>query len=240
MAARNHIRPLVALRAMRKLGQDPDDTAQAIVVIAALAGSSDQRLLRRFRRSPGAEAILRERRDLYSHLSDRDGLLALPEGSLGREIGEWFAREQIGAQGLAQAALTARTQLGAAPPDGGEEKVFLTRLLNLHDVFHVVTGYDRDLRGEVAVLAFTLAQTRSPGIAYILLRVLLRTGWNSEMGRLIRQGFRRGLRSAWLIDQDWETLLTRPVDEVRDQLGVGKPPVYQQMRSPGAPALTAS
>ena len=73
----------------------------------------------------------------------------------------------------------------------------MTRLLNLHDVFHVVTGYDRDLRGEVAVLAFTLAQTRSPGIAYVLLRVLLRAGWSSEMGKLIRQGFRRGLRSAW-------------------------------------------
>ena len=115
MAARDRIRPLIALRAMRKLGQDPDDTAQAIVVIA-VCGRSDQRLLRRFRRSPGAEAILRERRDLYSLLCNREGLLALPAGSLGREIGEWFARERIGAQGLAQAAVTARTQLGATPP----------------------------------------------------------------------------------------------------------------------------
>ena len=223
---------------MRKLGQDPDDTAQAIIVIAALAGNWSQRLMRRFRRSPRAEAILRERRDLFRLLDDRDGLLALPAGTLGREIGEWFARERIGTQDLAQAAASARAKLGATPPDGGDEQVLLTRLLNLHDVIHVLTGYDRDLRGEAAVLAFTLAQTRSPGIAYIVVRVLLRAGWGSEMGRLIRQGFRRGRQSAWLIDQDWEVLLTHPIDEVRARLGVGKPPTYQQLRSPGAPALT--
>jgi ubiquinone biosynthesis protein COQ4 len=239
MAARNRIRPLVALRAMRKLGRDPDDTAQAIVVIAALAGNWSRRLLRRFRRSPRADAILRERRDLYGVLSDREGLLALPAGSLGREIGEWFARERIGTQGLAQAAASARTQLGTTPPEAGEEQVFVTRLLNLHDVIHVLTGYDRDLRGEAAVLAFTLAQTRSPGMATIVARVLLHAGWRSETGRLIRQGFRRGLRSAWLIDQEWEALLARPIDELRDELGVGRPTPYEQMRSPGAPALAA-
>lgn len=240
MAARNRIRPLVALRAMRKLGQDPDDTGQAIVVIAALAGNWSQRLLRRFRRSPRAEAILRGRCDLHSVLSDLEGLLALPADSLGRKIGEWFAREQIGTQGLAQAVAAARAQLGSAPPEAGEEEVCLTRFMNLHDVIHVLTGYDRDLRGEAAVLAFTLAQSRSPGMAYIVARVLLHEGWGSETGRLIRQGFGRGLRSAWLIDQDWESLLARPIEELRGRLRIGAPPAYQQMRSPGAPAFAAS
>lgn len=240
MASRNRIRPLVAFRAMRKLGENPDDTSQAIVVIGALAGNSGRRLFRRFRRSPRAEAILRGRRDLYSILSDLERLRALPPGSLGSAIGEWFARERISAQGLAQASAMARTQLGTTPPDGDDERVFSTRLLNLHDVFHVLCGYDRDIRGEVAVLAFSLAQTRSPGIAYIVLRVLRRAGWNSETGKLIRQAFRRGLRSAWLVDQDWEALLLRPIDLVRAELFVGEPPVYEQMRSAGAPALLAS
>lgn len=240
MAPRNRIHPLVAFRAMRRLRENPDDTSQAIVVIAAMSGNSGRRLFRRFRRSPRAEAILRERRDLYAPLSDVDRLRALPAGSLGREIGEWFAREQISAQGLAQAALTARAELGATPPEGDDERVFSTRLLNLHDVFHVVTGYDRDLRGEVAVLAFTLAQTRNAGIAFLLLRVLRSEGWRSETGKLIRQGFRRGLRSAWLVDQDWEALLARPIAAVRSALAVGEPPAYQQLRSAGAPAPLVS
>lgn len=240
MEARSRVRPLVAFRAMRKLLDDPDDTAQAIVVIAALAGNSSQRLFRRFRRSPRAEAILRGRRDLYAPLCDVERLRALEPGTLGRAIGDWFARERIGAPGLAQAAVAARSELGLGTPDDGDESVFNARLLNLHDVFHVLAGYDRDLLGEAAVLAFTLPQTRSPGIGYLVLRILLRAGWGSDAGKLMRQGFRRGLRSTWLVDQDWEALLQRPIDEVRRELGVGPPPVYAQVRSAGAPVPSPS
>jgi ubiquinone biosynthesis protein COQ4 len=122
---------------------------------------------------------------------------------------------------------------------GSEARVFGNRLRNLHDVFHVVTGYDRDMRGEMAVLAFTLAQTGNTGIGYLVWRSLLNGGWNSELGRVIRQGFRRGRRAEWLLDQDWEALLEQPIDQVRQKLGLGEPPVYQQLRSSGAPALSA-
>jgi ubiquinone biosynthesis protein COQ4 len=233
------IRPLVAYRAMRKLRENPDDTAQAIMVIAALAGNSGKRLFRRFRRSPRAAAILREKRDLYDILGDIDGLRSMPEGSLGRTIGEWFVREQISAQGLAQASASAQAQLGIAPPTGDDQRVFGSRLRNLHDVFHVLCGYDRDLRGEAAVLAFTLAQTHSPGIGYLVFRALRNSGWNSVTGKLIRQGFRRGRRAKWLVDQDWETLLQRPIERVREELEVGPPPAYEQLRSAGAPPLAA-
>jgi ubiquinone biosynthesis protein COQ4 len=233
------IRPLVALRAMRKLSADPDDTAQAIVVIGALAGNSGRRQLRRFRRSPAGREILREKRDLYALLADQEHLRSLPAGTLGRAIGDWFAREQISAQGLAQAAESAQGTLGRPGAPTDDERVFGSRLRNLHDVFHVLCGYDRDLRGEAAVLAFTLPQTRSPGIAYLVWRALSRNGWNSETGRLIRQGFRRGLRAPWLAEQDWETLLERPIEEVRALLRVGPPPRYEQLRSAAAPAAAA-
>ena len=39
------------------------------------------------------------------------------------------------------------------------------------------------------------------------------------------------------MDQDWEALLEQPLEQVREKLGVGEPPVYQQMRSAGAPVL---
>jgi ubiquinone biosynthesis protein COQ4 len=233
------MRPLVAFRAMRKLRENPDDTARAIMVIGALSGNSGERLFRRFRRSPRAEAILREKRDLYDILSDVDRLRSMPEGSLGRTIGDWFVREQISAQGLAQASAAAQAQLGIAPPSGDDQRVFGSRLRNLHDVFHVLCGYDRDLRGEAAVLAFTLAQTHNPGIAYLVYRALWSSGWSSETGKLIRQGFRRGRRAEWLLDQDWETLLERPLARLREELGVGPAPVYEQMRSAGAPPLAA-
>ncbi len=238
MASRNRFRPLAAYRAMRVLRENPDDTMQAIVVIAALSGNSGRRLFKRFRRSPNADRILHEKRTLYDLLADVDGLRALPDGSLGKTIGDWFARENISAQGLAQASEEASRRI-QAPPAAGDEQVFSTRLLNLHDVFHVVAGYDRDLRGESAVLALTFAQTRNPGIGYLCFDALRSEGWNSETGRLIRQGYRRGRDAKWLVDQDWEALLPRPIDAVREELGLGPPPVYEQLRSAGAPVLAA-
>ncbi len=124
--------------------------------------------------------------------------------------------------------------------DRGEEaKVFGSRILNLHDVFHVLTGYDRDMRGEIAVLAFTVAQTWNTGIAYLVWRSFTRNGWNSESGRLIRQGLRRGMRAKWLVDEDWESLFEQPIDQVRERFGVGAPPVYEQLRSAAAPPLAS-
>ncbi len=237
MASRNL---KLARRALEVLAENPDDTAQAIVVIAAMSGNSNERLFKRFKKSPRGQQILAERRDLYGILCDRGRLLAMPEGSLGRKICEWFMRENISAEGLAGASQAAAEQFPDRPLNLGEEaRVFGSRLLNLHDVFHVLTGYDRDMRGEIAVLAFTVPQTWSTGIAYLVWRSFTSNGWNSESGRLIRQGLRRGLRAKWLIDQDWESILEQPIDEVRERLGVGAPPVYVQMRSPGAPTLTA-
>jgi hypothetical protein len=55
------------------------------------------------------------------------------------------------------------------------------------------------------------------------------------MGRLIRQGFRRGLRAAWLPGQDWQELFPQPLDEVRERLRIGSPLTYEAVRSEGAP-----
>jgi ubiquinone biosynthesis protein COQ4 len=55
----------------------------------------------------------------------------------------------------------------------------------------------------------------------------------------MREGFRRGRRAAWLPGAEWEALLAQPLVSVREELRVGEPPVYQQFRSEGAPALVA-
>jgi ubiquinone biosynthesis protein COQ4 len=134
MARSTRLRPLVAYRAMRVLRQNPDDTAQAIMVIAALSGNSGRRLFKRFERSPLGVRILRERRDLYDILSDTDGLRAMPEGSLGKTIGDWFVRENISTGSNEQGRRGKWLRMCR------RRTVFSTRLRNLRDVFHVVAG----------------------------------------------------------------------------------------------------
>ncbi|MBW2316669.1 MAG: hypothetical protein JRH10_21100 [Deltaproteobacteria bacterium] len=237
MADRNRLRPLDARRAMRALRENPDDTAAAIRVIGALSGNSSRRQMRRFHGSERGARILREGRDLFDVLTDQERLEAMTPGSLGRTIVEWFKRENISTAGLVQASEAARDGKERNLDEG--EQVYFSRLLNLHDVFHVLAGYDRDLRGEAAVLAFTVAQNYNRGVAYLVWNALRTEGWTSPGGKLIRDGYRRGRRAGPLMEQDWEALFELPIDEVRAELGVGAPPVYEQLRSAGAPALSA-
>lgn len=237
MTLHHRIHPLRARRAMRALRKDPDDTAAAIRVIMALSGNSGRRDFERFRRTARGTRILREKTDLFEVLTDRERLEAMPPGSLGRAIIDWFKRENISTQGLALASEAAREGENEKLDDA--EELYRVRLRNLHDVFHVLAGYDRDLRGESAVLAFTLAQNYNRGIAYLVWNALREEGWNSPGGKLIRDGYRRGKRAKRLLEQDWEALFKRPIDQVRRELGVGEPPVYDQLRSAGAPAISA-
>jgi ubiquinone biosynthesis protein COQ4 len=222
---------------MRALRKDPDDTAAAIRVITALSGNSGKRDFKRFQRSERGARILREKVDLFDMLTDRERLEAMPPGSLGRTIIDWFKRENISTQGLALASEAARGDHD--PIEDTQEQVYRARLRSLHDVFHVLAGYDRDLHGESAVLAFTIAQNYNRGIAYLVWDSIREEGWNSPSGRLIREGYRRGKRAERLVEQDWEALFERPIDEVREELGVGDPPVYEQLRSAQAPAMSA-
>jgi len=229
------VRPLEAWRAMRALLADPDDTARVFDIIDALSGRTRDRVFRRFLRTPGAERLLAERPRLLDHLADREALLALPEGSLGRAYAEFTAREQISPDGLV--AASAEGGRGPDPDASPEQRWFGERLRDQHDLWHVVTGYGRDLLGEGALLAFTHAQTRNPGIGFIVAVAWWRAGEAPAIRRLFREAHRRGRRAAWLPAQPWEALLPRPLEAVRRELGVGAPVRYEPLRSSGAPPL---
>jgi ubiquinone biosynthesis protein COQ4 len=203
-----------------------------------MSGSSPERCFKRFARSEGGARVLREKLELYDILSDVDLLGAMPEGSLGHAIYDFYTTEELSAAGLKGASEEAAGKEGYFAGDDDRAR-FARRLRELHDVFHVLTGYGRDMRGEIACLAFTFSQTRNTGIGYVALKVLRGAGWSSEMGRLIRQAFWRGRRAKWLIDQDWETLLRQPLDQLREDLAVGPAPEYEHLRSAGAPALAS-
>ncbi len=224
-----------ANRAMQAVDSDPDNTEAAIRAITAMAGNSQRRCFRRFRRTTAGQALLEQRPELYERMSNLEYLLGLPEDTLGHAIGEFYDTEEISAQGLEAASEAAAD---GRPAQESEFDWFTRRTRDLHDVFHVLTGYGRDLRGEGAVLAFTVAQTWHTGLGYLVYRSLRGSGWRSPQGRLIREAFRRGRRCRWLINADWESLLEQPLERLREELGVGPATEYEPIRSAGAPVLS--
>jgi len=107
-----------------------------------------------------------------------------------------------------------------------------------HDLWHIVTGYGRDLIGEAALLAFTYRQTGNPGIGLIVLTAWWRAGRRLPDGRaLILDGYLRGGAADWLPAADWESLLERPLEEVRRTHRITPVAAYTAVRSARAPSL---
>src|SRR5215472_825964 len=231
---RRRLRPLDAWRAIRALLRDPDDTRQVFKIVDALSGNAGARIFSRFQSTPSGPRILEERRDLLQTLCRREALAALPAGSLGRSYLDFVTKEQITADGLVAASQEAREQVEAL---GEDYRRTMERLRDMHDLWHVVAGYGRDLVGEASLLAFTFAQTWNPGVGFIVAVAYLRLGDAPGARGLLHEAFRRGRRAAWLPGEDWEALLARPLEEVRARLGLGTPPRYTPVRSAGSPTL---
>jgi ubiquinone biosynthesis protein COQ4 len=237
----HRVRPLVARRALGRLLQNPDDTEQVFHVIRALSGRSFERLLRKVRRDPVGRRVVAERRDLIPLLSDSERLLALPADTLGHHYARFAQAEQITSQGLADASTLGaeeRRDLWFDP----EAEAFGARLRDMHDLWHVVTGYGRDILGELALLAFTYQQTGNRGIGYIVKQVerRMRKGGNAEISGFLRQASLRGRNAALLPAADWESLLERPLEDVRLELRVGDPVEYAERRTADGEAAAAA
>ena len=213
-------------RALATLLRDPDDLPQVFTLIEALSGFAPHRLLIGFRRSEAGVRLLREQPDIVPRLSDRDALRALPAGSLGRAYLAFVESEGITPEGIRTASLEGYTH-GERP----DAFAYLhLRMRDTHDLWHAATGYRGDVLGELALLAFTLAQNWNTGVALIVVAGLIK-GFGAGHAAVVLDGYRRGRAAAYLPTQDWEALLALPLSEVRARLHLGETPVYTAVRT---------
>jgi ubiquinone biosynthesis protein COQ4 len=221
---------------MRCLLVDPEDTAQVFVILRSLSSSrAFNRLFSRVMTDPTGRKALAERPPLVQLLEDREYLQSLPQESLGWAYARFCLNENLRADGLAE-------------PSQVMEDAYLSpsarrlaeRLRDSHDLWHVVTGYGRDLLGEGALLAFTYAQIRNNGLAFIsLMGVLkLRRSGHRHAAAVVWDGYRRGRAAGLMPAAEWETLLERPLEEVRRGFGLPRPAAYEAVRTEEMPGLS--
>jgi ubiquinone biosynthesis protein COQ4 len=209
-----------AWNALKVLVADPTRTEQVFEITDALAGASFERLFLKFANHPDGQRLLAERPSLLAVLSDRDALHALPVGSFGRAYAEFMECGNLTADGLVEAdEMVVRDDKRIDEPN---RRYYGDRLRDMHDLWHVLTGYGRDEAGEAANLAFTLAQIPNKGIALIVAAAafLGTTEWRLGWPRYLYRAWRRGRRAAMLAVAPYESLLDRPLDEVRRALNI--------------------
>ena len=239
---RNQIKPLVAWRAMRELLRNPDDTTQVFHIIEALKGDSLGAAVRRLRATERGRALLRKKPDIVSKLNDREWLLSLPVGSIGRAYYDFVHAENLSADGLiASSDTSAREDIYRLL---SEDEIWLAdRLRDIHDLQHVMTGYGRDPVGELSLLSFMKTQTPNRGISFIVWIAklkYLREVPQFDVRPLILEGANIAERTVWMAEIEWEERLAEPLDAVRAELGFEPPQGYQRLREQAPQLLYAA
>ncbi|TRO89100.1 ubiquinone biosynthesis protein [Glycocaulis profundi] len=228
-AVPRRVQPVRAMRALRRLIADQDDTFQVFEIMNALAGRSIDHGYDRLLDSPegGRQAFLQV--ELSERLSDRAWLESMPAGSVGAAYLDFMGERGFTADGLAgESAKVADTEIDAAHPRAW----YARRLRDVHDVWHVLTGYGTDALGEACVVAFSLPQTRSAGFGLIAAGAgvqFARARTGHPCARAILRAWRDGRRAAWLPGQDYEAMMAEPLDAVRERLRIPRPVLYEQV-----------
>lgn len=218
-----------AIAAFRRLIADKEDTRQVFEIMSAMAGRSTHRGYARLLKTAegGRQAYLG--RELADRLQDRAWLASLPAGSVGAAYLAFIDERDLSAYGLADESRKVEdVDIDAAHPVAW----YARRLRDIHDLWHVLTGYRTDALGEACVVAFSLPQTRSPGFGVIaggaaLEYVRGRTG--HPCARAILQAWMAGRRAAWLPGLDYEALLAEPLEDARERLKIPQPSLYERI-----------
>src|SRR5262249_149411 len=99
------------------------------------------------------------------------------------------------------------------------------------DIWHVLTGYAaEDPLGELCLVAFSYAQTKGMGWAFIALAGALKS-FGEPKGRVVRraiwEGYRHGRAAKWLHTEEIDTLFAEPLEAARARLNIQRPVAYE-------------
>jgi ubiquinone biosynthesis protein COQ4 len=214
-----------ARQGIARLLRDKEDTEAVFEIMGALSGKTIPNAYRKLLTTVEGGKIALEGVELQPILDDHDTLLRLPLGSVGRAYVDFVQGRKISAGGLSEESRKVNAQIDMPHPYAWMAR----RLRDVHDIWHVLTGYQTDALGEVCVVAFSYAQTRSTGFA-----VIAAAGSNELQNQLrghrVRgaawQAYQNGRKAAWLPAQDYVALLKEPLISARQRLNILAPSLY--------------
>jgi ubiquinone biosynthesis protein COQ4 len=216
-----------ALKSLRRLLADKEDTGQVFEIMAALNGDSTARNYARLLETHGGGRIALEHEELAPKLMDAAWLDAFAPGTVGAAYRQFVRSENLSAEGLAEIGRQRRSRVDERHPFAW----FGRRMRDSHDIWHILTSYHRDGLGEACLVAFSYGQTGSLGWAVIALGAALRArgrlGWAAR--RAIWQGYRRGRAARWLPGEDYLKVMAEPLEAARRRLGITPPTLYVAM-----------
>jgi ubiquinone biosynthesis protein COQ4 len=199
-----------AFGALRILMKDHGRLDQVLVFAQAVNAGPLARAANSFSAQEEGLALLREMPRIDTAHVDFDALRRMPDGTLGREYTRFLDSNNITADAFAEL------------PDAPDPRMafIMLRLRQTHDLWHVLTGYLPDVRGEILLQAFTYAQIKAPSAFLLAFFGTLRWGKLLRKNHLhdLRAAYRRGQATKPLAMFRWENEWATPVAELRKRL----------------------
>jgi ubiquinone biosynthesis protein COQ4 len=214
-----------ASRAIGRLLRDKEDTKAVFEIMRALSGRTIPNGYNKLLTSVEGGNIALQSQELQPLLDDHETISKLPQGSVGRAYLDFVQGRKISAAGLADESRKTGHDIDAAHPYSW----YARRMRDVHDLWHVLTGYETDALGEVCVVAFSYAQTKSLGFALIAAagsNELQRHLPNHPVRRAAWQAYLNGRKAAWLPAVDYIALLREPLSDARKRLNIVAPTDY--------------
>lgn len=141
-------------------------------------------------------------------------LSQLPEGTLGYEYAQHM--KKCGIQPL---------EISQDLREEADNHLFALRYTVIHDIFHVLLGFDTSYAGEMGVFAFTIAQNYSkiinafePLVTSVYPLIFLNQA--EQMRANIRKGKALGKKAKCLLVYRFEDNWARPIADMRSELGL--------------------
>lgn len=200
----------LAIRAGVALALNPSDTQQVFYLATAVDRKALPQAAARLEADPSGRELLRERAAIDTEHVDFDALRALPEDTLGGA----YARA-LDSQGLSP-------DIFKRPPGLPEKEAYTEqRVRQTHDVWHVLTGMNTDIPGEVALQAFIHAQLQQNFSKFIVWFGLAFYGLRyPHMWKLVKNSRLAGEQADFLLSVRWEDWWAAPLSEVRAKFNV--------------------
>src|SRR5665213_695367 len=216
-----------AFRAFQRLMANKEDTSQVFAIMHALNGEATKVDYIRLLATPDGGKIAYQRMELSERLMDDAWRSSFPPGSVGEAYHNYLETEHLSPGGLID-----ESHKGVPPEELDQSHPYawyFRRVRDVHDIWHVLTGYGRDALGEMCLVAFSFQETHGLGWALIAGGGFLRAHGPAagKARRAILEARRRGKRAAWLPGEDYEKMLFEPLEDARHRLGITRPLAYE-------------
>jgi ubiquinone biosynthesis protein COQ4 len=195
------------LRAGIALALDTSDTKQVFYLAYAVDHETLPLMAERLRATASGRELLARRPAIDSRSLDLAALRALPESTLGGAYARMLQAKQLD------------PDLFQRPAGLPEDLAYVAqRARQTHDLWHVLTGLDTDIPGEIALQAFSYEQLHQnvSWLLFVVGQALFKWRY-PRMQPLVERARRAGAGTPYLLAVPWEDLWAEPLTAVRDR-----------------------